>query len=264
MKTVLYCSLLLSSYLNIVIALDTINYVAFNVGNADIRYTKAKNKLVDPQVALNIQKWFDQIQPDVLMISELCKEEQLFDNVNCPGTDLKSGPLLDGQQYNSACTPLENGNHECVIWKKSKFLSMKSQYLIYPIPCHNDFSSVGAILHFNGKNITAIAVHPPSLLSTILTDCKEITNIALTWQFALSFNSSTVIGGDWNSIYRTVNNFRPSNFTPHIYEDCHIFWPFGGCLDSTFVTNDIQLDSKKEWRAFDGCDHYALVGTIAV
>ncbi len=236
-----------------------VKYVAFNVGNAELRYINAKNKLVNPELAEKIREWFAELSADVYMISELCQGDQLFMPVKCNGTNLISGPLLNRNEYHSVCSPKENGNYECVAYKK-KFKLIESHHLIYPAPCNNDFTAVGATL-FNGQqNLTAITVHPPSLMSTLLSKCKASINVPLTWNFASQFKTPTVIGGDWNSVFKVVSHSKPKQFVPHIYEDCSELWPFGGCLDSTFV-KDVTPTSK-EWKSFKGCDHYALVGTI--
>lgn len=186
-----------------------LRYLAINVGNASPQYGCWEYKLCRAQDVQNLRNYIAAWQPDIIMLSEVYRADQLT------GTAV-NGPILPAG-YTGLCgesrdrntgalvawdAPNASHEHECVAWKTARVAlvagSAKSAYgrndTYGKSNCDYDFTGFRVRLLLDSQyTITAVAVHPDSSNSSCRTE-----EIARYWS-TLADGQYTIIGGDWNT-----------------------------------------------------------------
>jgi hypothetical protein len=199
-----------------------LRYLAINVGNASPQFKCWEYKLCRAKDVKNIRNYIATWKPDIIMLSEVYRAEQLTGNgANEPilpqGYIGMCGESRDRYTNKLAKWNAENASHEheCVAWNSRLSLianSAKSAYgrndaygLNYvttkfdsyenpPPNCNYDFTGFRVQLMLEGEiPITAVAMHPNSSNAT----CR-IEEIKRYWS-TLAEGNRVIIGGDWNT-----------------------------------------------------------------
>lgn len=186
-----------------------LRYLAVNTGNASIQYGCDEYKLCREQDVRHLREYIAAWQPDVVMLSELARGNQLLGTgvhgpVLPPGYQGVCGESRDRTTGELAAPDAPNASHEheCIGWKSSRLsLIAGSTQSAYgrnddygKKHCSYDFTGFRARLLLDGQyEITAVAVHPNSQVA----DCR-LDEIARYWS-ELADGERTIIGGDWNT-----------------------------------------------------------------
>ncbi|RUT05001.1 hypothetical protein DSM106972_038220 [Dulcicalothrix desertica PCC 7102] len=222
-QTILLFSVVLFSFTAQAEAKTPLRYLAINVGNASLTFGCWEYKLCREQDVQNIRNYIATWKPDVIMLSEVYRAEQLTGKS-------ANGPILP-KGYTGICASSRDRNtgapaawnaknasheHECIAWKVSRLSlipsSAKSAYgrndaygrNYYRLlarkyddenpNCNYDFTGFRAKLLLDSQTtITPVAVHPNSLNAKCRTE-----EISRYWS-TLADSSHVIIGGDWNT-----------------------------------------------------------------
>jgi hypothetical protein len=183
-----------------------LRYLAINVGNASPEFHCWEYKLCRKQDVENIRNYITNWKPDIILLSEVYRAEQLTGKA-------VNGPILP-KEYTGICGESRDRNtnrlvawnaknasheHECIAWNSRLSLVENSAKSVYgnndeKRKCNYDFTGFSAqLLLDNHLVITAVTVHPNSSKK----HCR-IEEISRYWSM-LSKGSRVIIGGDWNT-----------------------------------------------------------------
>jgi hypothetical protein len=184
-----------------------LRYLAINVGNASPKFNCWEYKLCRKQDVINIRNYIATWKPDIILLSEVYRAEQLTGKA-------ANGPILP-KGYTGICGESRERNtnqlvawnaknssheHECIAWKISRLsLVENSPKSVYGSnekkqECNYDFTGFRVkLLLENLRVITAVTVHPNSSKKTCRTE-----EISRYWS-TLAEGEYIIIGGDWNT-----------------------------------------------------------------
>lgn len=191
-------------------ALLPLRYLSANVGNTDL-IVCWETKLCKEEVAAKLRAYITAWQPDVVLLSEVQRAEQLKlagsgGPLLPPGYDGLCGESRDRDSDELVAWNAERASHEheCVAWKQARVSyvpgsarSARGRNDDYGKgQCEYHFTSLRVDLVLEGSfALTAVTVHPDA--SILSSDCRT-EEIQRTWS-ELADAPHVIIGGDWNS-----------------------------------------------------------------
>lgn len=181
-----------------------LRYLAMNVGNASPYFGCWEYKLCRAEDVKNIRNYIAIWKPDIILLSEVYRTEQLTGAVKNESILPKNYTGICGESRDRYTNQIAKWNaknasheHECIAWKISRLSlikdSPKSSYGRSLNQCNYDFTGFRVKLRLDKqKIITAITVHPNSFHAK----CR-FEEISRYWSTLAEGN--VIIGGDWNT-----------------------------------------------------------------